>query len=294
MHVASDKAFVILMYHRITPRTEGLAAPTWNVPPERFHRQLSGLLSRGYRAWPLSRALACRESGEPIPSRTFVVTFDDGYENLYYHAWPILKSLRVPATVFVATGYLDADRPFPFDDWEAKACATVPVVSWKPLTRQHCAEMLDEGLIEIGSHTHSHADFHGQPEAFRADVERSLEVLREFFGIVRASFAFPFGYFSREMVEVSRAVGLKCALTAEPRLVLPNADPFSWGRFTVTDRDTACSLSLKFNCWYSAMRCVWHWLRRPWRTNSAWRERRDEFSCSRVGGDALLKKNAFP
>ena len=49
----------------------------------------------------------------------FAITFDDGFENNYVNAWPVLKELNLPATIFVATKYLDSDVPFPFDDWSA-------------------------------------------------------------------------------------------------------------------------------------------------------------------------------
>ena len=52
--------------------------------------------------------MVCRERGLPIPRKTFVVTFDDGYVNNLTQALPILTRLGVPATVFVATAYLDS------------------------------------------------------------------------------------------------------------------------------------------------------------------------------------------
>src|SRR5262249_14325564 len=100
----------ILMYHRVAPLPDGkgVRAPTWNVTPSRLREQLSGLLDRGYRPWPLRQALAHSRQGLPLPSTAFVVTFDDGYESVYRHAWPILRALRIPATVFLATAYLDS------------------------------------------------------------------------------------------------------------------------------------------------------------------------------------------
>ena len=47
MHTPTDNSFGILMYHRVTPPVEGVPPPTWNVTPERFRRQLGGLLARG-------------------------------------------------------------------------------------------------------------------------------------------------------------------------------------------------------------------------------------------------------
>src|SRR5215468_1230629 len=71
----------ILMYHRITECCPDVSIPTWNVTPNRFRRQLCGLLARGFRPWPLLKVLAHGRQGLPVPPRTFVVTFDDGYEN---------------------------------------------------------------------------------------------------------------------------------------------------------------------------------------------------------------------
>ena len=170
MRMRDTNPFGILMYHRIAPWTAGVSKPTWNVTPERFRRQLEGLLARGYEPWPLRRALACRQAGEPFPARMFVVTFDDGYDNIYHHAWPILKEMSIPATVFVVTDYLDADRPFASDDWAAAGSAAVPTSAWQSLSTAHCAEMIEHGLVEIGSHTHTHGLFRGRSAEFRRDL----------------------------------------------------------------------------------------------------------------------------
>jgi peptidoglycan/xylan/chitin deacetylase (PgdA/CDA1 family) len=262
MQREEDNPFAILMYHRVTARTAGVAEPTWNVTPDRFRQQLEGLISRGYRAWPLRQALARRLAGEPIPRRTFVVTFDDGYESVYENAWPILTALSIPATVFLVTSYLDAGRPFAFDDWVAAGSAAVPAAAWRPLSTAQCSEMARDGLIELGSHTHTHADSRGRPEEFRRDLARSLEVLADSFGVKLATFAFPFGRFDDDLVAVSRAAGVLCALSAEQKLVAPNSDPFTAGRIYVDGHDTASRLAWKLNGWYTALRGIRRWLRR--------------------------------
>ncbi len=233
MHPPTDNPFGILMYHRVSPPVRRAAAPTWNVTPERFRRQLAGLLAHGWRAWPLRRVLACRRHGEPIPAGTFVVTLDDGYDNIYHNAWPILEELSVPATLFLVTAYLDGDRPFAFDNWRAAGSDRVPAAAWRPLSTAHCAEMIAGGLVELGSHTHTHALLSNRAGTFRRDLARSIELLRSRFGLSEVPFAFPFGYAEPEMIAAAREVGATCALTAEPRLVARGADPFTWGRFTV-------------------------------------------------------------
>lgn len=260
MHTLQDHSFGILMYHRVAPRTIGAPPPTWNVTPERFRRQLEGLLSRGYEPWPLRRALACRRAGEPMPAGVFVVTFDDGYQNVHDNAWPILKELSIPATVFVVTSYLDADQPLASDDWSAAGSAAVPASAWKPLATSQCAEMLEHGLVEIGSHTHTHGLFCGRPEAFRGDVAQSLDVLRDALGVRHASFAFPFGRYDADLTAAAREADVACALTVDQELVGPRADPFAWSRFHVGQRDTSATLMLKLSGWYTTLRNGWRCL----------------------------------
>ena len=101
-------AFGILLYHRVVASPATASPPTWNVTPRRFRQQLVGLLRRGYRPASLREMLSAHRAGRCPASKTFVLTFDDGYENVYRHAFPVLRELGVPATVFLATRFLDS------------------------------------------------------------------------------------------------------------------------------------------------------------------------------------------
>jgi peptidoglycan/xylan/chitin deacetylase (PgdA/CDA1 family) len=254
--------FGILTYHRLAPWTSRGPAPTWNVTPRRFRAQLAGLLGLGYRPWPLARLLDCHRDGQLVPPRTFVVTFDDGYENVYLHAWPILRELRVPATVFVATAYLDQDAPFPFDDWAAAGAVNVAAELWRPLTTKQCAAMRASGLVEIGTHTHTHARFRGRPEALYQDLLASLAVLRAGLGLAEVPFAFPFGVTGPDLAAAARRAGVRCSLTTQEVLAHPQGDPFAWGRFGVAQADSAGTLAARLDGWYSLARGAWRRLRR--------------------------------
>ncbi len=240
-----------------------------------FPATVGGTVARGYRPWPLRRAIASRRAGEPIPPRTFVVTFDDGYGSVYHNAWPILKELSVPATVFVVTAYLDADRPFPFDDWAAAGSAGVPAASLEAaLHRPMRTRWCEQGLIELGSHTHTHVDFRGRPEVFRGDLARSLDVLKGVFGTEHAAFAFPFGHFATDLIAAARSCGVACALTAEKEPVLPHADPFGWGRFDVDGGDTAATVGVETQRLVYDAAGAWHWLDRPHKAGQVPMDRR--------------------
>lgn len=254
-------ALAMLTYHRVTPCVGRGPAPTWNVTPERLRRQLAGLLARGYRPWTLREALDAHRAGRPVPPRTFVVTFDDGHENVYHHARPVLHDLGVPATVFLATAYLDSSAPFPFDDWPAAGSSDVPAESWRPLTTGQCSDMLAQGLIDLGSHTHTHAVFRDRPEALGRDVTTSLEVLRARFGLEDATFSFPYGIAGPALADAARRAGVLCGLTTQAVLVRPHSDPFTWGRFNVEESDSDATLAAKLDGWYSLARRVWLQLR---------------------------------
>lgn len=246
----------ILMYHRVTKRPRGVPAPTWNVTPNKFEEQLSGLIASGFRAIALRDLIEAVRRDESIPHRTFAVTFDDGYENVYVEAWPILKRLRIPATIFLATKYLDSEAPFPFDDWREAGAAHVAKSAWRPLTTEECLAMSVSGLIELGAHTHTHADFRDDPVAFEEDLRACLAVLQSRFAVVEPTFAFPFGKSSAELLRAAKRVGVICALTAEPERVPNHSYRYSWGRFEATQSDTARTLVACLDGRYERM---WRW-----------------------------------
>lgn len=101
----------ILAYHRIgDPEPErGIKPPLFEATPAQFAQQMR-FLARNYHAVSVQELLSALSSGQPLPPRSVMVTFDDGYRDFLDCAWPILQSLRIPTTLFVATGYLSERR----------------------------------------------------------------------------------------------------------------------------------------------------------------------------------------
>ncbi|HRX79862.1 MAG TPA: polysaccharide deacetylase family protein, partial [Pirellulaceae bacterium] len=192
----TKEAAGILTYHRVAEDV-GPDPAMLNVSPSRFRQQLAGLLELGYQPVALRSFVQAKRDQRVLSSRTFAIVFDDGYSDIYRNAWPVLREFNIPATIFLATGYLDSTERFPFDDWSQDADATA-----RPLTSGECREMLASGLVELGSHTHRHEDFRGRPQDFRRDVQRSLDVLHERFGVESPTFSFPYGFTSIELENV--------------------------------------------------------------------------------------------
>ena len=92
----------ILIYHRILPEADEISS---DVTARVFDAQMRGLTDH-FTPVRLSEALDRLDSGS-LPSRAVCVTFDDGYRNNAEVALPILERHGVPATFFVATGFMD-------------------------------------------------------------------------------------------------------------------------------------------------------------------------------------------
>jgi len=254
-NVRVDGLFGILLYHRVAPHVRGVAEPSLNVTPQRFREQIAGLMDRGYVIRPLSEVLRNRKLGLPPPPRTVVVTFDDGFASVYARAWPVLKEFKAPATIFLNTAFMDSGEPFPFDRWGLAHRQRLPAESYRPLTSAECREMAQDGLVELGSHTHTHLDFRSKPAEIIRDTQISIDMLRKRFGLEEVSFAFPggrrhLGQSGEELMMAVKKTSVTCALTTDPAPVDWRRDPFGWGRFNVYPWDTAATLRAKLNGCY--------------------------------------------
>jgi len=109
-------ALRVLTYHRIGRQEEspGQSPATLSASAESFAAQMRMIAAR-FHPVSLEQVLASLDGGEALPSRAVLVTFDDATECFGRSAWPILRSLRVPATLFVPTAFPESDREFWWD-----------------------------------------------------------------------------------------------------------------------------------------------------------------------------------
>ncbi|MEW6513520.1 MAG: polysaccharide deacetylase family protein [Pseudomonadota bacterium] len=98
----------ILIYHRVLPEHDPLRPG--EITAGHFERQVI-FLARYFNVLPLREAVQRLRAGR-LPRRACCITFDDGYADNLTVALPILEKYCLPATVFVATGYLDGGRMF--------------------------------------------------------------------------------------------------------------------------------------------------------------------------------------
>jgi len=100
---SSDERLAILTYHRVLAEPDPLLED--ELDAEIFSRQME-ILAKNFNVLSLDEGLSRLQAGE-LPVNSVCITFDDGYENNYSVALPILNRWRLPATIFVATDFIN-------------------------------------------------------------------------------------------------------------------------------------------------------------------------------------------
>ncbi len=171
--------YYFLIYHSLS----GQLGLELDLPPALFRRQLEYLATtRPVAAY--EEALAALQAGRTPPEDTFVLTFDDGYESFYRCAFPLLQQLKLPAILFVTTGFVELGRPYPL---MSQSTGHLPPLNWPMLE-----EMLASGLVTLGAHTHTHPSLPGHPpDKAVEELAAPLALCRERLGTEPRHFAYP-------------------------------------------------------------------------------------------------------
>lgn len=179
----------VLAYHLVGA---GTTSPV-DVPAADFRRQMEEL-ARRTTTIPLDEAeRRLRATGDPGSETTtvgagptgdgpaVVLTFDDAYRNFHTAAWPILRDLGLPATLYVPTGFVDSGAPVPM-----AAAGDLPAMSWDELATDR------EAGLTLGSHSHTHRELPALSAAeIGDDLGRARELLRRHTGSAAEHFCYP-------------------------------------------------------------------------------------------------------
>jgi peptidoglycan/xylan/chitin deacetylase (PgdA/CDA1 family) len=213
-----------LVYHRVCADKEHFSSE-YTVRLSDFRRQMEQLLSRGYSAVTLGDLLSGMDARSPGNSKRVLITFDDGYQDNFEHAFPVLRDLGLPAVVFLV-----ADFSRRTNWWDVP----IGIPEAQLLHPDQIREMV-EGGIEFGSHTLTHCSLPAlAPDDLLRELAESRERISGITGAPVRAFSYPYSHVNERSKRAVQKAGYACAFAVNSGPLSPGTDPWEIRRVNVT------------------------------------------------------------
>jgi len=189
-----------------------------SISPDIFQRQMAWLYQQGYHATSLSRFI---QHPDTLPQKTVVLTFDDGFAELYEHVFPLLVQYDFSATIFLVSGYCGG-----INDWPGQPAdiPRMPLLEWEQIRE------MDASGIEFGAHTVTHPLLDQlEPDDIRKEILDSKRQIETHLDHRVNTFAYPYGRYNEFIKQVVRSEFLG-ACTTRVGLTGKDDDPYEMKR----------------------------------------------------------------
>jgi peptidoglycan/xylan/chitin deacetylase (PgdA/CDA1 family) len=188
----------VIQYHKIDKPGRGTLVRGGFTPPRRFASQMSFLKQRGFVFYTASGVIEYFLEHDKFPENGIAVTLDDGWQDNYTNAFPVLQKLGLVATVYIVPSCLGQRS--------TKAVAAGEDVR-EHLSRKQVVEMSAAG-IEFGSHSLNHRLLHQLPrEEIVLEVEEAKRQIEELTQQECKTFAYPAGHYNQLAQQIIRDAG---------------------------------------------------------------------------------------
>lgn len=209
-----SQATVILVYHHVSDKTP----KSTSITPQQFELHLQYFKDNGFKVIALNEVIEKLKNKQPLEDKTIVITFDDGYSDIFYAGHPLLKKYGYPYTMFINPN-------------------TVPSKSGMYLDWAQIKLMADEGVL-IGNHGLVHDSLIKTPKGINPEqwlddklyeLVKSEQIIKDKVGQSWQYFALPYGEYTPQaqqkleqlgyavLTQQSGPVGASTDLTAIPR-----------------------------------------------------------------------------
>jgi len=217
---------LVLQYHSVVDDLEQAIARSpferlFSVGQDAFEGQMRELAGTGYCFLSSAQLVDALSGHGELPPQAVVVTFDDGWRSIYDHAWPVMRELGIPATIFLTA------------DPNADVFTKKAVVD-APLTPEMVREMAVAG-IDFQGHGVTHGDLSRMTETeVRQELSDSRKVIESLTGRPVDTYSLPgTTRHTRHLVHISRALGYRAIYTPFIGAVSPGASPMMIRRIMV-------------------------------------------------------------
>ena len=188
--INDNRGIPVIGYHSIGEDSSGTNPLV--ISKDRFRKHLQTLKDKGYTTLNLKQVEDYLVNNEPIPAKSVLLTFDDGYEDNYTNMYPILKEFNMNAVIFVIPTYLD---------------------SGEYLKRSQVKEMSDNG-VDIQSHTYLHKRLGDLSyEEQLKELTLSKKAVKDITGKDVIAVAYPEGIYNEDTIKAVKEAGYKMAYT---------------------------------------------------------------------------------
>lgn len=184
----------ILMYHHIAelPLDATPLQLDWTVTPKNFDAQMQWLARNGFRSVSMAQLVAHLRQRQPLPAKPIIISFDDGWQEQYATAFPILTKYGLSGTFFLYARPLDHTE---FMTWSQ-------------------AQELSAAGMDIQSHSLTHPHLRAlAPEAAYKEIAESKVTLEKRIGKPVIAFCYPFGEYNSAVIEMVKRAGYTSAVT---------------------------------------------------------------------------------
>jgi peptidoglycan/xylan/chitin deacetylase (PgdA/CDA1 family) len=204
----TDYRIPIIMYHYVeyVKDSGDTIRKKLDIVPSLFEGQLKALNEANYISYFVKDIPSIFDGSIVSAPKSIVLTFDDGYEDFYTSAFPILKKYQMKATIYIIVDLINK-KGF--------------------LNDKEISELIDSGLVEIGSHTLDHVYLKTASQVLaEKQIKESKKILESRFKIKVETFAYPTGAFNQNTINLVKDAGYTAALSVIPGITQSETNLF--------------------------------------------------------------------
>lgn len=225
----------ILTFHAVDDQLSVLS-----FSPSVFQRVMANLHEHGYQTLDLREVVDYLQQHKPFPDRSFVLTFDDGYQSVYTEAFPVLQRYGMSATVFLTVGRKK----------RTKSRYRLPTMEGRSMLSWGEIREMQRGGITFGAHSLTHPDLSRlSTEQASREIVQSKEIIEDALGTPVTCFAYPFGYFDQRSHAIVQQY-FTCACSVKLGLITANSDFFALERVDTYYLRTEKLFNLMLTRWF--------------------------------------------
>lgn len=190
----------ILMYHYIRPLPDcnlDRLGCSLSVPPPLFEQQMDYLTKNGWTTITLDDLVASFKDLTILPTKPLILTFDDGYEDFYTSAWPILQKYNLKSTIYVLAEGERLNLTQHYDHY---------------MSNSQIRQLANSPLITVAAHTIDHSYLKGRSGYLQQDqIFRSKSEIEAITGFPVRHFAYPYGAYDGLTIKLVQDAGFVTA-----------------------------------------------------------------------------------